>query len=441
MPRTTARKFINFGRSALGLLAAIGVLAGLAQPAHASEAVSIYGDWSGAEAQVFQQELNAQFPASSGLIVKYNTLPNFESSINTVFSSSSKPNIALWSEPENMLSHSDAILPIDQVLSKEQLAVSTKALAYGWDKTATMNGKLYGLPIAATPRDLVFYNPRALKINKYKVPRNDGELQSLYGEINKTGSAWPWCFGLEAGVATGFPAMEWMKAYVLKFAGPAKYTAWLRGSMRWGNALVNNAGNRVSQTLIAPGMVMGGGMGASGRNFGALTAAGLYAGNKAAGQCLFMLGGLHSIATFPAQIQSEVAAGNSNEVGVFQLPTPVGGNPSTLVSGEIATAQVKTPGTAKVLAYLTSAAFGSKFLARQGWIFNPHYDVPVKSYPGLLRQTMAAILYSSHSVGYDEALLSPTRVNSVIWKNLTDWFAARTTQTKAFAAVDASYHG
>ena len=441
MSRSTARKSLLVGRILLGSVAAVSLVAGFAQPVAATEAISIYGDWSGQEAQVFQQELNAQFPPSSGLAVKYITLPNFQSAIGTVLSTASKPNIALWSEPENMLSHSDVILPVDQILSPAQLQESRKALAFGWDKTATVNGKIYGLPVAATPRDLIFFNPRSLKAAKIKVPRNDGQLQSAYSGINNSGQAWPWCLGLEAGAATGFPAMEWMKAYVLKFAGPAKYTAWLRGTMRWNNNLVTNAGNRVSQSLLAPGMVMGGGMGASGRNFGAITAAGLFAPNKAAGQCVFMLGGLNSVASFPSDVQAEVSAGNNNRVDVFQLPTPVGGVPSTLVSGEIATALIKTPGTAKVMAYLTSSAFGMRFLAKQGWIFNPHYNVPVSAYPGRLRQTIAAILYSSHSIGFDEGLLSPTRVNSVIWTNLTDWFAGRTTVTKAFSNIDASYHG
>lgn len=441
MPHPTVRKSFKVGRIIVGGTALVALLAGFAQPVAAAEIVSIYGDWSGAEAQVFQKELDAQFPPSAGITVKYVTLPKFESSIATVLSSSSKPNIALWSEPENMLSHSDVLLPVDQVLTSSQLAESRKALPFGWDKTATVNNKIYGLPIAATPRDLVLYNPRALKADKIKVPQNDGQLQSITGSLLKSGQAWPWCFGLEAGAATGFPALEWMKAYVLKFSGPAKYTAWLRGTMRWSSPLVNNAGNRVAQSLITPGMVMGGGMAASGRNFGAITSAGLYANGKAGGQCTFLLGSLNSIATFPANVQSEVAAGGANQVSVFQLPTPVGGVPSTLVSGEIATATIKSPGTAKVMAYLTSKDFGMRFMAKQGWIFNPHYNVPVSTYPGRLRQDIAAILYSSHSIGFDEALLSPSRVNSVIWKNLTDWFAGRTTVTKAFTAIDTSYHG
>ena len=441
MSRSTARKSLVASRIMLGSAAAITLFAGFAQPAAASEAISIYGDWSGQQAQVFQQELDAQFPPSSGLSVKYITLPNFQSSIGTVLSTASKPNIALWSEPENMLSHSDVIIPVDQILSPDQLKASRKALAFGWDKTSSVNGKVYGLPVAATPRDLVFFNPRSLKAAKIKVPRNDGQLQSAYSGINNSGQAWPWCLGLEAGGATGYPAMEWMKAYVLKYSGPAKYTAWLRGTMRWNSALVTNAGNRVTQSLLAPGMVMGGGMGASGRNFGAITAAGLYAPNKAAGQCIFMLGGLNSVTTFPADVQAEVSAGNNNRVDVFQLPTPVGGVPSTLVSGQIATAFIKTAGTTKVMAYLTSSHFGMRYLAKQGWIFNPHYNVPVSAYPGRLRQNIAAILYSSRSIGFDEGLLSPTRVNAVIWKNLTDWFAGRTTVTKAFSNIDASYHG
>jgi len=421
---------------AIAIIASMGI-----QPAVAVEAVGIYGSWSGLEAAAMQQELDQEFPPESGIHVRYTPLANFDSSIGVVLKSNAKPNIVLWDEPENLDQNAAALVPLSKVLGTGGITSVKKTLAYGWDKVAVANNQLLGLPIAANPKDLVFANPAAFKKAGLRLPQNDGQLQSMEASIVKTGQAWPWCLGLEAGSATGYPADEWMKAYVLRLGGVGKYDAWLHGTLTWTKGVVTAAGNRMAQTLLAPGMVMGGGPGASIRNFGVTTANGLFANSKAAGQCMYLLGSLNSISSFPAAIQQEIASGKSNSVKVFQLPTPVGGTPATLVSGVLASVAMNTPGTVKVAKYLMGERFGSHVLAKQGWIFNPHYSFPVSSYPGPLRQAVAAILYSSRSIGFDEILRAPNGATGQIWTNLTQWFAGKLTMVKAFSNIDAMYRG
>ncbi|MDE2409223.1 MAG: hypothetical protein KGL72_02845, partial [Actinomycetales bacterium] len=307
---------------ATAVIASVGV-----QPATAVETVGIYGSWTGLEATAMQQELDQEFPPASGIHVRYTPLANFDSSIGVVLKSNAKPNIVLWDEPENLDANAAAMVPLNKVFGNSGITSIKKTLAYGWDKVAVANNQLLGLPIAATPKDLVFANLAAFKEAGLRLPQNDGQLQSMEASIVNAGQAWPWCLGLEAGSATGYPADEWMKAYVLRLGGVGKYDAWLHGTLTWNKGVVTAAGNRVSQTLLAPGMVLGGGPGAGIRNFGATTSNGLFTTSKAAGQCMFLMGSLNTIASFPANIQKEIATGKSNSVKVFQLPTPVGGTP------------------------------------------------------------------------------------------------------------------
>ena len=431
--------------SALGLTATIAATVLLTamsvEPATAVETVSIYGSWSGLQATAMQQELDQEFPAGSGIQVRYTPLANFDSSIGVVLKSNAKPNLVLWDEPENLDANSSALVPLNQVLGSAGVTASKHTLAYGWDKVAIARGQLFGLPVAASPKDLVFANTSALKAQGLRLPQNDGQLQSIEASIVKSAAAWPWCFGLEAGSATGYPIDEWMKAYVLRLGGAGKYDAWLHGTLTWNKGVVTAAGNRVSQTLLAPGMVLGGGSGAAVRNFGSATASGLFANGKAAGQCMYLLGSLSSLATMPENVQQEIASGKSTSIKVFQLPTPVGGTPATLVSGVLASVAVNTPGSAKVAKYLMGDRFGSHVLARQGWIFNPHYNFPVSTYPGALRQAVAAILYSSRSIGFDEVLRTPDKATGVIWSNLSQWVEGKITMVKAFSTIDSMYRG
>jgi alpha-glucoside transport system substrate-binding protein len=422
--------------TAIALVASVG-----SQPVAAVELVSIYGSWTGPMATAMQQELDQEFGAASGIRVKYTPLANFDSSIGAVLKSNAKPNLVLWDEPENLRANAAQLVPLKTVLGADGLNTASSSLAYGWSKVAEVNTQVMGLPIAASPRDLVFANPRAFKELKLKLPQNDGELQSLQASVIKSGLAWPWCLGIEAGSATGFPLDEWMKAYVLRFGGVGKYDAWLHGSLIWSKGVVTAAGNRVAQNFLAPGAVLGGGPGAGLRNFGATTAAGLFASNKAAGQCMYLMGSLNTVASFPASVQQEIASGKSNSIKVFQLPTPVGGTQATLVSGVLASVALSTPGTVKVASYLVGNRFGTHVLARQGWIFNPHYNFPVATYPGALRQAVAAILYSSKSIGFDEVLRNPAKASGVIWSNLTQWFEGKVTMVKAFSTIDSMYHG
>lgn len=411
------------------------------QPATAAEQVTIYGPWSGLEASAFQQELDLQFPGSAGIKVKYTSLTNYDTSIGAVMKSDARPNIVLWNEPESLIANAGRLVPLTSVLGVAGLKKAQATLPFGWNQVAAANQELLGLPIAATPRDLVFTNPSTLKALGLKVPQNDGELQSLQSAVVSGGEAYPWCLGLEAGAATGYPADAWLKAYVLRLGGVGKYNAWLHGTLAWGRGVVSAAGNRMAQNLLAPGALLGGGAGASVRNFGSLTSAGLYASDKASGRCLFQLGSINTLAGFPAVTQKSLAAGKLDSVKVFQLPTPVGGTPATLVGGVLASVAMASPGTAKVLKYLVGDKFGSRLMARQGLIFNPHYNFPVATYPGALRQAVAAILYSSKSVGFDEVVRAPAKVSPVIWQNLTAWFSGKVAMTKAFNEIDAFYRG
>ena len=48
----------------------------------------------------------------------------------------------------------------------------------------------------------------------------------------------PWCFGIEAGSATGWPATDWLEDEMLRTAGPDTYDKWVSHAIPFNDASV-----------------------------------------------------------------------------------------------------------------------------------------------------------------------------------------------------------
>jgi alpha-glucoside transport system substrate-binding protein len=398
--------------------------------------ISIFGTFQGQVAQSLQAELDIAFPASSGIKAVYTPLSNMEASIKLMVGRNQMPNIVLWNEPSALLAYKGKLVSLGKLLGASKLAKIQSTLASGWVPSLSIGSSLLALPIDVTPRDLVFYNRDAFRANNLQAPRNDGELIALQNQITARGLGYPWCFGLEAGPATGAPAFNWIKAYALKQLGPAQFSDWLSGKIKWSSNAITTVGNRISAMLTGPNQVQGGAAGAATRNFAQSTAAGLFANGKVAGQCFMMLGSVGSTSYLPPTVQSEVANGNYTHLGVFELPTPNTYQPSQLLGGDYASTFQNDPATAKVMEYLVGDQFGSKGLISHGFFYSAHKNVPLTQYGAGFRRQIATIIQSNGSIGVDRQLVSNGVNTNLIWSNLTGWFAGKTTMAKAFAAID-----
>lgn len=415
------------------------VLAGAPASAAPATTVSIFGSFQGEVAKSLQAELDIAFPPSSGIKAVYTPLSNMEASIHLMVARNQMPNIVLWNEPSALLAYKSKLVSLGKLLGASKLAKIQSTLASGWAPSLSVGKALFALPIDVTPRDLVFFNRDAFRANKLQAPRNDGELIALQNQIIARGLGYPWCLGLEAGPATGAPAFNWIKAYALKELGPAQFSEWLSGKIKWSSTPITTVGNRVSAMLTGPNQTLGGSAGAAARNYSQSTAAGLYANGKVAGQCFMMLGSVAATSYLPTAVQSEIAAGNYTHLGVFELPTPNTYQPSLLLGGDYASTFQKDPATAKVMEYLVGDQFGSKGLISHGYFYSAHMNVPLNQYGSGFRRQIATIIQSNGSIGVDRQLVSNGVNTNLIWANLTGWFAGKTSMAKAFAAIDAGF--
>ncbi|HEX8941287.1 MAG TPA: extracellular solute-binding protein [Candidatus Limnocylindrales bacterium] len=120
---------------------------------------------------------------------------------------------------------------------------------------------LYGLPVAASVDDLVWYQPAAFRAAGYTVPTTFDELAALSGRIVADGGT-PWCLGLAAASpedgAAGSAAAEWVEDLLLGGTGVASFERWTAGEVSFTDPAVRAAFERFGRVAFGQGFILGG---------------------------------------------------------------------------------------------------------------------------------------------------------------------------------------
>ena len=395
--------------------------------------VTIFGGYGEAQAKAFQSELD-NWSKDSGIKVTFTSLASFDTDIKAKVTAGQEPDIAMWPQPGGLLDMSDSLLPLSEVTD---IAPVQKTLVPGWDTLAVKDGNVYGLPVSANVKTLVFYNPSAFEKNGYTVPTTDAELTALTDKIKADGSGYPWCAGIESGGATGWAITDWLEQYVLDYNGVDVYNKWIAGEVAFDSAEVTKAADKVAATLLADGQVNGGGAAMATDNFGN-TAPLFETGGKAKGQCFLLRQGSFITDFFPDAIKAEVAAGDYTHANVFPLPAPDGGQAGVLGGGDLAAAFHNDADVAKVLDFILSDKVGTIMASASSFV-SPHSTFDTALYPNSLTKTVGETMAKAAVFGFDGSDRMPSAVNAQFWLSGTDWVAGKVDWKTAAAAIQAKY--
>ncbi|MEN9714565.1 MAG: hypothetical protein RJA35_32 [Actinomycetota bacterium] len=431
----------------LGAAAAIAAMAsatlGLGAAHADTRTVSIYVGYSAADTAAFQDELDAAFPASSGIQVKVTTLASFDTDITTKIKAGQAPDIAMWPQPGGLLAQKANLVDLSTLLGADTFNAIVKTEVPGFELLGKddASGKTYGLPVSANLKSIVFYNPAVFKANGWKVPTTGAQFAALQTQIAKSGKAYPWCAGTESGGATGWSLTDWMEELVLKVDGVSVYNDWWKGKIHWNDPRIVAAGKTLASTLLANGQTQGGGQGVVSRNFGLATTQGLFQTSKAKGACALLKQGSFITGFFPTTIQNELKANNFSHVGVFAYPTPAKGYGAVLGGGDTAGVFHNNPAVAKVAAYIMSDKMGTNgYAANASGFLSPHKTFSSKYISGALNKQFQTIFSKASGFGFDGSDQAPPAVNAAEWSELTNWFAGKESMSQAFGIIDAAYN-
>lgn len=395
--------------------------------------VTIYGGYGEAQAAAFQKALT-EFGQANGIEITFTSLASFDTDIKVKIEAGQEPDIAMWPQPGGLKNLADKLVPLEEVID---VSIPQSTLVPGWDKLAVVDGKIYGLPVSANMKTLVFYNPSAFEAHGYAVPTNAAELAALEEKIKADGVGYPWCAGIESGGATGWPFTDWLEQYVLDYNGPDVYAKWIAGEVDFASPEVTKAVDEVSKHLLADGQVNGGGISMATNSF--QDTAPLFADGKDNGQCFMLRQGSFITAFMPEDIQAEIKAENYTHLDVFPLPAPEGAQAGVIGGGDIA-AVFKghvDQDVAKVAAYIFSPDV-LKYQVATGDI-SPHKTFDLSLYPNAMQKKIGQAMANAAVFGFDGSDQMLAEVNAEFWAAGTDFVAGRITWAEAAARIDSKY--
>ncbi|GAA1935402.1 ABC transporter substrate-binding protein [Microbacterium aoyamense] len=398
--------------------------------------VTIMGAFTDAQAAAFQADLDA-WSEESGITVTYDGNTDFQTAVVARATAGNPPDIAIYPQPGVLKSQTNTLFPL------EDLGIDVEAItadeANGLGTIAATEDGTFGLPYSINVKSLVWYNPAAFEAAGLTVPTTDEELSAIQDTIMNDGLGYPWCVGLEAGAATGWPATDWLEEYVLRYGGLDEYNSWIAGDTLFTSDVVEEAGTKVADELLAPDKVNGGGAAAATTSF--QTAGNqLFVSGKENGQCFMMRQGSFIADFFPDEIKAQIADNDLSNINFFQLPSPEGTDTAMLGGGDLVGAFTNNENTKAVVEYITGKEFGTNGYASQAIFLSPHNDFDTSNYTTEFQKNAQELLAASTLFGFDASDQMPGEVGAgTEWTELTSWFAGQKSMEQAFEAIDASW--
>jgi alpha-glucoside transport system substrate-binding protein len=418
---------------AVGVLTAASVLAacGSSGSDANSKTVTI---WSSID-QPVQDGLNqvlTKEAKAKGITVKWQKVDNINQLIMQKIQAKDTPDIAFIPQPGVVgdIVKRHAAFPLDDVVDMSTLKSSMLPGTLG---PGTINGKLYGLLVSTNVKSLVYYPKKAWASAGYTPPTDLTGLEQLTDKIKSDGNT-PWCMGIEADTATGWPATDWFEDLIMRLDGPDAYNDWVSHKIKFDSPEVKKAAAEFEKLLFTSGNVLGGRKAIPSTNFG--TAGNpMFATPKP--KCWMYRQGSFITGFFPKAVTSNVDA----NVGVFYFPPAAGSTDKPVLGGgDLATMLTNNKSTKTVMKFLSQTNIGEVAAGNGSTFISPHKDFDVSKYPNQTTKIVAGIANSATTVLFDGSDQMPGEVGAgSFWKDMTSWIAGQESLDAALKSIDASW--
>jgi alpha-glucoside transport system substrate-binding protein len=396
-----------------------------------STTVTIWSSIDPAVKAGMQKKLEAELKAQgSKITINWQSVQNINQLIITKMQAGSVPDIAFVPQPGvvKQMTQVGTVYPMNNVVDMASLQ---KSMLPGSTNFSMINGQLDGLLVSMNVKGLVFYDKPAWKQAGYKIPKTLSDLEALTNQIKASGTA-PWCFGIESGAATGWPATDWLESLLLKYSGTTVYNDWVAGKVKFASSQVTQAANEFDKLLLTSGNTYGGRSAIASTNFQTT-------GNplvQSPPKCYMYGQGSFATGFFPASVIKDI----DKNIGVFGLPpATAGGSNPVEVGGDSITMLNNSTNTQTVVKLLAGTDIGDDAGPSSSFI-SPHTDFKLSLYPNNITRKMASIAYHASSTAYDASDQMPAAVGSgTFWKEMTAWISGQEDLPTALKNIDASW--
>jgi alpha-glucoside transport system substrate-binding protein len=390
-PRPVDRLFVLFAVLALAL-GACGPVTTDAGPS-----LSVFGPWRGADAEDFRATLE-QFGDESGIDVRYIGSAAFAEAIRDRVEEGDAPDVAVFPQPglvRDLAAEGQiASLPV-QVAD-----LATDGVVAGVGDVAAELAAAGGVLFRLNVKSLVWYSPAEFVARGYEVPETWADLAALSRRMAADGVA-PWCIGISAFGATGWPATDWVEDIVLRLHGTSVYDEWTAGTVPFTAEEIGDAIDTFGDLVLTD---------AFGGRRATLNTSPARAQDPMFGDppgCL-----MYKMASFHLpNVPDELEIGPGGDIDVFVLPGAEPGSAPVVIGGAVAAAFVDSEPVWQLMGYLASAQSGVPW-AERGEFVSPHRDFPTGSYSSDFDRRMAALVNEAGVVRFDGSDLMTARVGA-----------------------------
>jgi alpha-glucoside transport system substrate-binding protein len=385
---------------------------------HRGSTVKVYSPTRGTEADALIKAWEP-FEVCTGISISYDVYTTFD--LVGQVNAGKAPDLAFFWVPSEMTASARAgvLKPVGAAL----MANIDRYFSAEWQRYGSIDGKLYGVPIDAAVKSLVWYSPKFFAAKGYPVPHTWDQMLALSDRIAADGIK-PWCAGIEEGFASGWPVTDWLEDTLLRTAGPDVYDQWMDHKIPFDDPRVAAALDRVGGILKNPKYVNGGHGGVESVATTAVQEGGL--------AILQHTCAMHRQASFYTSSWPTIAKiAEDGDVYAFYLP-PVDTSARHPVLGgaTFASAVNDKPEVRAVLTYLASPEFANRRATTGNVVsVNKEFDKSLLSAP--IARLCATVLEDPEvTFRYDASDLMPESVGAgSFWAGMVAWIKGESTAT------------
>lgn len=369
---------------------------------------------------------------AAGIDVNMERVDNINQLILTRIQAGDPPDIAVIPQPgviQQIVDRGEGVELTDDIVPADAIADMTP----GTLEAGQIDGAQYGLMISMNVKSLVFYNKQAWEKAGYEVPETLDDLAALTQQIKSDGGT-PWCFGIESGTATGWPATDWFEDLIMRYGGADVYNQWVTNEVKFDSDVVRQAADYLETNVLDDDNVPGGRGSISSVAFGDAEDT-MWEDDP--GCWMLKQGNFIVSADFMPQ---EVVDNVDERIGVFGFPpAESGGDNPVMGGGDLATLLEDNEDSRAVMEILADVDLGTEAAPESSFI-SPHTEFDTSLYPSDLTRQIADVAYQADPFLFDGSDLMPGEVGAgSFWKEMTAWISEQQDLDTTLTNIDDSW--
>lgn len=374
----------------------------------AGKKVEVAAVWSKDEQKNFEAVL-AAFSDKTGATATFtSTGDKIGTVLGSRIASNSPPDVAVLPQPG--LLHDLAAKGSLKELDSDTASLISQNYAPVWKDLGTVNGKFYGVFYKAANKSTVWYNVKAFHDAGVTPPATIEDTTKAITTLAASGVK-----PLSIGGADGWTLTDWFENVYLRSAGPDKYDALTKHTIKWTDDSVK-AALRILAALFQDQYIAGGRSGALQTDFP--TSVSNIAGNPPKAAIVYEGDFVEGILTSTSHLTP------ATDFNFFPFPAVSGSPPSVMGGGDVVVRLTDNPAGVELVKYLASPE-AAQIWAAKGGFASANKKVDLSVYPDPVAKASAQALVNAQVFRFDMSDQAPAAFGSTTgsgeWADLQAW--------------------